>query len=405
MSNIQESPTKKQRLGDDQTMAIDGNVTPPPTVIATITTPPPSSRTYLACPFSEKDQCKQLGGKWDFRKKKWYVESNCTSNIGLFSRWFVRNNDNKKANDNNNNHSNGKKRKGKKSIVRPIILPEKVLPPPTDEQSIILGHDIKLNDFLAIIAAAGTGKTTTLQMLSKEIIKKFPSYTILYCAFNKVAQEDASRRFGPKVLCKTLHALAFRWFRELHADVKVEVQEDDFNNFNDIATILKFDSYHIVEDDKEKVANFAWQTMINFTYSSEEEPNDTQVFQGALTWHLKEQTRPFPYAQWAKIIFDICRNPKDNRLPLMHDIYLKECQLAHVQLTSKRSSKPFDVVMLDEAQDVTQCQVELIRNQYSSARFLIGDPHQSIYQFRGADCALERLIPTLSKKFKLQKSL
>ena len=145
--------------------------------------------------------------------------------------------------------------------------------------------------------------------------------------------------------------------------------------------------------------------MINFTYSSEEEPNDTQVFQGALTWHLKEQTRPFPYAQWAKIIFDICRNPKDNRLPLMHDIYLKECQLAHVQLTSKRSSKPFDVVMLDEAQDVTQCQVELIRNQYSSARFLIGDPHQSIYQFRGADCALERLIPTLSKKFKLQKSL
>ena len=101
----------------------------------------------------------------------------------------------------------------------------------------------------------------------------------------------------------------------------------------------------------------------------------------------------------------ICKNPRDSRLPLQHDIYLKECQLAKVQFTSLLTGKPFEVVMLDEAQDATQCQVDLIRNQFDSARIFIGDPHQSIYQFRGADYALEKLVPKLSTRFTLQKSL
>ena len=32
------------------------------------------AKTYLNCPFSEKDECKALGAKWDPNVKKWYVE-------------------------------------------------------------------------------------------------------------------------------------------------------------------------------------------------------------------------------------------------------------------------------------------------------------------------------------------
>ena len=43
-------------------------------------------RTYLKCPYSEKDECKRLGGKWDPFKKRWYVPPGKDS--VLFARWL-----------------------------------------------------------------------------------------------------------------------------------------------------------------------------------------------------------------------------------------------------------------------------------------------------------------------------
>lgn len=33
------------------------------------------SKIYLSVPFSEKDKVKELGGKWDFKKKKWFIHN------------------------------------------------------------------------------------------------------------------------------------------------------------------------------------------------------------------------------------------------------------------------------------------------------------------------------------------
>lgn len=43
-------------------------------------------RTYLNCPFSEKDECKAKGGKWDPQRKQWYVTSE--TNLSEFSKWL-----------------------------------------------------------------------------------------------------------------------------------------------------------------------------------------------------------------------------------------------------------------------------------------------------------------------------
>jgi Domain of unknown function (DUF5710) len=42
-------------------------------------------RLYLNVPFSEKDDAKQLGARWDASVKKWYVADHLTSSS--FSRW------------------------------------------------------------------------------------------------------------------------------------------------------------------------------------------------------------------------------------------------------------------------------------------------------------------------------
>lgn len=43
-------------------------------------------KTYLNCPFAEKDECKALGGKWDPNVKKWYVPG--TMDLDKFRKWL-----------------------------------------------------------------------------------------------------------------------------------------------------------------------------------------------------------------------------------------------------------------------------------------------------------------------------
>ena len=44
-----------------------------------------SPNTVLNVPFSEKDEAKRLGAKWDAARKKWYVPQGV--NVEPFSRW------------------------------------------------------------------------------------------------------------------------------------------------------------------------------------------------------------------------------------------------------------------------------------------------------------------------------
>jgi len=43
-------------------------------------------RVYLDCPFSEKEECKAAGGKWDNDKRKWYIPQGISTD--KFSKWL-----------------------------------------------------------------------------------------------------------------------------------------------------------------------------------------------------------------------------------------------------------------------------------------------------------------------------
>lgn len=61
-----------------------------------------------------------------------------------------------------------------------------------------------------------------------------------------------------------------------------------------------------------------------------------------------------------------------------HAFWMKKAQLEGREM-------PFDVILLDEAQDVTECQLTwTIQRQKHAMRFCVGDPCQRIYGFRGA---------------------
>jgi hypothetical protein len=43
-------------------------------------------RTYLDVPYSEKDDAKRLGARWDIARKKWFVED--ADDLMLFGKWI-----------------------------------------------------------------------------------------------------------------------------------------------------------------------------------------------------------------------------------------------------------------------------------------------------------------------------
>ncbi|MFK5948981.1 MAG: DUF5710 domain-containing protein [Methylococcales bacterium] len=44
-----------------------------------------NSRIYLNVPYSQKDEAKALGAKWDANKKRWYASNNLDDS--LFKKW------------------------------------------------------------------------------------------------------------------------------------------------------------------------------------------------------------------------------------------------------------------------------------------------------------------------------
>lgn len=47
-------------------------------------------RLYLDCPFSEKEECKAAGGRWDNNKRKWYIPNGISAE--KFNRWLPKKN-------------------------------------------------------------------------------------------------------------------------------------------------------------------------------------------------------------------------------------------------------------------------------------------------------------------------
>ncbi|MDR9778769.1 AAA family ATPase, partial [Rhizobium hidalgonense] len=72
----------------------------------------------------------------------------------------------------------------------------------TREQSVAIDH-ARLGESFKIMAYAGTGKTTTLKLISDAISHKKG----MYLAFNKVIASQAQQKFHAGVDCRTFHSL------------------------------------------------------------------------------------------------------------------------------------------------------------------------------------------------------
>jgi hypothetical protein len=223
---------------------------------------------------------------------------------------------------------------------------------------------------LALVAGAGTGKTSTLILMGLATCRRG-----LYVAFNRAIADDARRRFGPNVRCRTAHSLAFeavgRHYRDrLNGSTRIPASQTA--RMLGITRDLHIDS-RVVKVNHQ--ARLAMGMIRRFCYTS-----DRQVMARHMERvngldapgqdYLARALLPYAVRAWE----DICS--ARGTLRFEHDHYMKMWAMAGPVLDA-------DFVLLDEAQDTNPVLEEVFLAQVAQ-RVCVGDPAQQIYGWRNA---------------------
>ncbi|MFC1891172.1 UvrD-helicase domain-containing protein [Thermodesulfobacteriota bacterium] len=232
----------------------------------------------------------------------------------------------------------------------------------TDEQKEIISLDLNGNTILNVIAFAGTGKTTTLL----EYSKSRPDKRFLYIAFNRSVRKEAQAKFTPNVTCHTSHSLAWQKYKNTYNNKLV-------NNLrlNKIKSVLGLNDYLESRRTNETLANFLVSSDIKF--SKKHLPRLS----------INETKETIFYIEMAAKLWVMMCDPNNMDIGMLHDGYLKLYQISEPQLD-------YDYLLLDEAQDTNPAVADIILRQHFP-KILVGDPHQQIYAFRGAQDAMTRI--------------
>lgn len=269
---------------------------------------------------------------------------------------------------------------------------------PTKEQADAVAlFNTKAN--LAIVAGAGTGKTTTLRQIGEATDRHGA-----YVAFNKAIVEDAKKRMPRNVAVSTVHSLAYRQYgsKFRHRLNSGRVRSDD------IARQLGVDPFMVPYGAQRKVlqpgylAGLAMRAITRFCQSADDVPAahhvpyiegiDPPDDAGNRTYSnndkVREMLAPLLGAAWA----DFC--DYDGRLPYKHDHYVKYWQQRDPVI-------PGEFVLFDEAQDAAPVMLAAVEAQADSQLIFVGDDQQQIYEWRGAVNALDK-VPAEARTYLTQ---
>lgn len=192
----------------------------------------------------------------------------------------------------------------------------------TEEQE-ILQEITKEDEFgtIKIKALAGTGKTTTLLGIAKQL----PNKKIMYLVFSAQNKDEAVKKFPRNVKVMTVHGLAYGYLMGKKTKIDLENVVSKYKA-NDIKK-----RYDINIEDARNVL----EVLNQFNISGLNTISEVEGYQE----HIKETAK--------KVFGEMIRG----EMKPTFDFYLKYYELI---VKNKEVKAPYDIIMLDEAQTVHQ---------------------------------------------------
>ncbi|EBR8158155.1 ATP-dependent helicase [Salmonella enterica subsp. enterica serovar Newport] len=229
--------------------------------------------------------------------------------------------------------------------------------PDTPEQAAVIAWKGKR---LVVSAFAGSGKTRTLRRYAEEN----PTERMLYVAYNRAIRDEAEQTFPFNVTCKTSHQLAWKTVGYHFAPRLVSSLR-----LTDIARGLNSRHWLMSRLVLDVLNRFMCSDSPCIAVEHLPDPDDCKGLQ------------PGQILRAAEKIWDMM-SARQGDFPVTHDTYLKLYQLSHPNLSTR-----YNTLLFDEAQDASPVTSDIVLNQACRV-VLVGDPHQQIYRFRGADNAM-----------------
>ena len=232
----------------------------------------------------------------------------------------------------------------------------------------ITKYQFKTNDIVAIKSVAGSGKTTTLLNLAKIHSKK----KILYIAFNKSLITEIKGKIKTQqiknLIPKTFDALLYKLY------ISLKNKEPDITNLRPqtIGTFIPW-----LNGKPYRIKDSYCKNFINFCNGS----NINDIKQYNITkFGVK---KPLLEELWEKVL--------QNKLITFESIRKQ----AYINRWFKQYiDDNYDMIMIDETQDFDMIMLKMLLNDTTIPKIFVGDPKQSIYQFRGCINAFKYLPST-----------
>ena len=227
-----------------------------------------------------------------------------------------------------------------------------------------------------VIGPPGTGKTTTLLNLVDKYLKKTDPDKIGYFAFTQKAAYEARDRAMEKFnlteddlpYFRTLHSLAFR---------RLGIQKDNVMQRRHYEDLGKKLAFPVDYEDNMVDMNGIFSTKSDYLRIIQ--LSKLRNISLERQYDLKEHTQDVEFDKLMIISNELERYKKEYNLIDFNDMIL--------DFTKSDTCPKFDVVFIDEAQDLSLMQWDMAKTLWnkSTDNYIAGDDDQAIFKWAGAD--------------------
>lgn len=272
-------------------------------------------------------------------------------------------------------------------------MEEIVKHPPTDEQQAIIEQVSSSDGNLLITALAGTGKTTTLQMM-QDHLDESPR---LYLAFAKRNVIDAEGKFPSDTEIRTFNSCGHRIVQKMVNKRKLEV---DKNKTNKLLRV-------IIDEAPKNTQSVLWGVYYDVIPAVAHAKALGYIPDGSYTNAKRLMNREEFHARLATDL----EEPDELTAELIDTVLLQSIRTAfegyidfndqvYIPAVFGGPYPRFPYVMADEAQDLNPVNHAMLYRLVKGRFAAVGDDAQSIYAFRGA---VQGGMEQLKKHFNMEE--
>jgi superfamily I DNA/RNA helicase len=242
---------------------------------------------------------------------------------------------------------------------------------PTPEQSAIIEAARSIKDSILISALAGAAKTSTLEMICQAL----PVQPILCLAFNRRIAEEMKSRLPGHVSVKTMNALGHSIWAAACAKRLVVNTRKSYEILKGKVDALPRSARLEAYDTFSETLKAIGQAKVQGYVPEGRFQNVRRLIQRAKFFASFDEEIEQPELV-DEVLTDSIRLAYEGQIDFDDQIYMP---------TLFGGTFPrFPLVMVDEAQDLSALNHEMLKKLVTSRLIAVGDPFQSIYGFRGA---------------------